>query len=397
MQSNANTAPENGRPPSSLTAAESVRRGLMTAGLQLAALIAFSIIFAVFDLDRSISAHFFDPDEKWFMGRDRLWSGLYQYGTIPGAILAIGCLAGWLISFFNGRLTAWRPYFLLVVLTTVIAAGILVNSVFKPYWGRPRPNQTTDFGGYYTYRHVFPPGTPGKGASFPCGHCAMGFTFLALYFARRRSKVIAYSGAAAGIILGCLLSAARIINGAHFTSDAVWSLGIVSMTMVLLHDCVLKIPAKGQKKEIPRFTGSRKSALVAGVCIALLLMVGAFMTRRPFFKTNEYPLSLTRDTKRIQIEINIDPEKLWVRYDNRLMPALLIHAHGFGWAWVDYRIERNVHASADGLHWQFQVKAQSYFSELDHTVEVILPENAKDQVDIELIPNPQLSLSDGPD
>jgi lipid A 4'-phosphatase len=398
MMSNHSPTPRTGnrsngrRRSNGIEAGESIRRGLILAGLQLAALVVISILFAVFDLDRSISAQCFDPHRKWAMGGHWLWANLYRYGTIPGAVLAIGCLAAWLATFFNGRLIPWRPYFLLVVLTTVIAAGILVNSVFKPYWGRPRPNQIVDFGGYYAYRHVFPPGTPGKGASFPCGHCTMGFTFLSLYFVKRRSKILAYTGTAAGMVLGSLLAAARIINGAHFTTDAIWSLGMVSITAILLYYCVLKIPAKRPKEKPAPLTKGRTIVLTAGVCIAAMVIIGAFMTRRPFFKTNEYLLPLNPDIKSIEIEINIVPEKLRISYDSRLAPAVLIHAHGFGWAYVAYDIAQNHDTIGDRLRWQFQVRAESYFSELDHTVEVVLPENRRDQIAIKIIPNPQLSV-----
>ena len=397
LKHHANNQPSGSPQRDRLSPGASIRRGLVWTGGQLAVLILISILFAVLDLDRSISAQFFDPELKWSMGGDWLWSRLYRYGTIPGAILAVACLAAWLTTFFNDRLAAWRPYFLLVVLTTAIAAGLLVNSVFKPYWGRPRPNQITDFGGYYTYRNVFPPGTPGKGASFPCGHCTMGFTFISLYFFKRRSKALAYAGTLTGTILGTLLAAARVINGAHFTTDAIWSLGIVSMTAVLLYYCILKIPAKQSEHPPPQLTKSRKIWLCLAVGMATLLVVGAFMTRRPFFKTNEYPLRLNPDVKRIEIEINTEPERLLVKYDDRLKPSLLIHAHGFGWAYVDYTIHSKRLVTAKSLRWQFRVEAKSFFSELDHTLEVILPENRRNQMDIEVIPNPHPGVHPGED
>jgi lipid A 4'-phosphatase len=382
---------------SSLTAAASVRRGLALAGLQFIALVIVSALCAAWDLDRSVSALFYDPARKWFMGNNWLWSKLYQYGTIPGAILAMGCLAGWLATFFRHRLASWRPYFLLVVLTTVIAAGVLVNGVLKPYWGRPRPNQTTDFGGYYAYRNVFPPGIPGKGASFPCGHCTIGFTFLSLYFAKRRSRAVAYGGAAAGALLGGLLSAARIINGAHFLTDAIWSLGIVTISAVLLHYCVLKIPAKQNHTKEVQLSRGRKILLIAGVCLASLVIAGTFMTRRPFFKTKQYPLALAPDTLRIEIAINLEPEKLQIRYDDRSKPALLIHAHGFGWADAVYRIKHRQIKAGSLLQWQFQVLVLSYFAELDHSVEVVLPENRRHKIEIEVVYKPELIVVNGSD
>ena len=375
-----------------LTVKHSVRRGLCIVGLQLSGLILVTMLFAAFDLDRLIAALFFDPAKRWYLAKEWPWLTLYRYGTLPGALLAIGCVVAWMISFFKRRIADWRPYFALVVLTTVVAGGILVNSIFKPYWGRPRPNQVTDFGGYYTYQHVFPPGLPGKGASFPCGHCTMGFTFLSLYFIRRKSPMLAWSGVAAGIILGGLLSAARIVQGAHFMTDVLWSLGMVTMTAVALYYCILKIPTVRAPRGSPSMTTRAKVALIVTTCLAVLAITGAFMTRRPFYKTRTFRPPLGIETSRIDIELNVETEQLLVRYTDGAKAKLLIHAHGFGWAYVDYQIAKRYSQSDGRLRLQFQILANSYFSELDHSLELLLPRHFEDRLDIQVHSDPKLVL-----
>jgi len=185
-----------------LTVAACRRRGwLVLAGLTLV-LVAVTAALTVLNVDLKLAGRFYDPGRGWFLGNEQPWQWLYRYGTIPGLVVTLAALAGWFAGKFRRNLAGWRPYCLLVVLTTVIASGILVNAVLKQYWGRPRPDQITDFGGQWTYRDVHRPGIPGQGGSFPCGHCAMGFTLVSLFFVRKRSKLIAYAGGGTGIVLG---------------------------------------------------------------------------------------------------------------------------------------------------------------------------------------------------
>lgn len=369
-----------------LSPKESLVRGIKLLGLQFIVLIILTVVFAVFDLDRTIASYFYHPEDKWFMGHHPLWRVLYEYGTLPGILLALICLAGWLISFYNLRLEAWRPYFLLVVLTTVIACGLLVNTVFKQYWGRPRPNQISELGGYYPYRHVFPPGEPGKGASFPSGHSAMGFSVITLVFLQRRSKKIAFAGLATGLVLGGLLSAARMVKGAHFPTDMIWSLGFVTMTATALHYCIQKIPARQPAVPRPVMKTGKRIGITIIVSLVAVLMTVAFMTRRPFYKTLEFQAPLPPEIKRIVIRMDSDPEQLAILPENTDKATLLVHAHGFGWAWVDYEIKPDIESRSDTLTFNLDIEARSYFAELNHSIEVTLPATRKDHIAVDFLP-----------
>lgn len=373
--------------PDSLTPRASVVRGLKLLGIQFGILVVLSAVFALLDLDRTIAGYFYRPGEKWFLGHHPMWKVLYLYGTLPGALLAIVCLLAWLASFFNRRLTDWRPYFLLVVLTTVIAAGLLVNTVLKQYWGRPRPNQITEFGGHYAYRDLFPPGVPGKGASFPSGHAAMGFTFVALYFLRNRSHTIGRAGVATGIVLGGLLSAARLVKGAHFPTDVIWSLGIVMMTATALYYCIQRIPARHFKSPALVMGKGKRMILIAVVAFAVTLIGGALMTRRPFYKTVPFEHPLSSRVDNVHIRINAEPEEVMVHYGSRDKVVVLVHAHGFGWAWVDYDVHTRFTSAGTEATVALEIDARSYFAELDHALEVSLPERLKGHMVMEVVSN----------
>ena len=369
-----------------LSPRQCVLRGAKLLGLQFTILVIITVVFDQLNLDRTIASYFYDPVNKWFLGHHPIWTMLYYYGTFPGILLALICLVAWLVSFFNHRLESWRPYLLLVVLTTAIAGGLLVNTVFKGYWGRPRPNQITEFGGYYHYRNIFPPGIPGKGASFPCGHSAMGFTFFSLVFMHRRSKKTAYTGLALGIGLGGALSAARLVKGAHFPTDIIWSLGMVLMTATALYYGLQKIPARKPSTQNPDLKIGKKIALILMVSLIAGVMSYAFMTRRPFYKTKRIEFPVENTIHRLEIHINADPERLTVRAGNSETGIVLVHARGFGWAYVDYRMESNFHSTANTLSLNIHIDARSYFAELDHSLEVILPPQIQETIQVEVMP-----------
>jgi membrane-associated PAP2 superfamily phosphatase len=355
---------------------------------QFAALMIITVIFTIFDWDRRVAELFYRIGRGWYLDKQALWVWLHAYGTIPGLVLTLAALISWLASFYLRHLEPWRRPCLVVVLTTLLAAGLLVNAVLKQYWGRPRPSQTIEFGGKWEYRPIFPPGTPGKGASFPCGHCTMGFVFLAMASFRRRSKSLAYGGVAAGIVLGGLLSAARVVQGAHFLSDTIWSLGIVGMVATAL---VIYLPRPDRKKAERRaklMSPWRRAWITMAVLVAILLIAGGFMTRRPYYKTMLYALDLSSPKKTIHIKINGTPESMVVQYADQNSGRLKVDAHGFGWMEFDYRMGFGMRAVDQTLNITLHIEAHSYFAELDHSITLILPERIKDQVTVLLNDNP---------
>jgi lipid A 4'-phosphatase len=362
------------------------RSGWKLLGVQFVLLLLVTGIFTWFDLDRVISSLFYTPEHGWYLARQPLWVWLHRYGTIPGVVLTLAALLVWLASFGSSRLRSWRRPCLVVVLTTVLAAGFLVNSVLKQYWGRPRPSQTVSYGGNWDYRPIFPPGTPGKGASFPCGHCTMGFVFLAAAAFHNRSRLLSIGGVATGATLGTLLSVGRIVQGAHFTNDAIWSLGIVGMTATTLMLYLPQTePAAQQISRPPRSRG-RKLALLAAGLLAVSLVAGGFLTRRPFFSTYTYPFDLPPGISVVHIALDSDPETFKIAYAGDAPPLLRVDAHGFGWINFDYQLKFNRAVEGNDLWIYLDHQTGSYFAELDHALTLNLPERARRDIRVELAP-----------
>jgi lipid A 4'-phosphatase len=358
------------------------RRSWYLAALQLAILLLVTGLLELSGVDRRLAAHFFRPEQGWYLAKTQPWLWLYKYGTIPGLILTLGALIAWLAGFYLPGLKPWRQPCLLVVLTTVIGAGLLVNSVFKQYWGRPRPSQTIEFGGNWAYRPIFSPGTPGQGASFPCGHCTMGFVFLAAVGFRRRKKVLAVGGVAVGVVLGALLSAARIVQGAHFFSDTIWSLGIITMTVAIFDAYLIPLPGEAQKAAGKPLSPLRRIWVTAAVVIGALVMAGCFLTRRPYYSTMVYPLASVSDLQVVRIRINTEPERVTVHYADQSAGRLRVDAHGFGWLKFDYHMGFDSRIVGKSMDVSLNVQARSYFAELDHALTLTLPRKMDHSVKI---------------
>ncbi len=359
-----------------------LRQTLLWVLLPFVVLVVTTLIFTLFDLDHSISGNFYRPGEGWYLGKHPLWNLMYRKGTIPGILLSVVCLLVWLLSYYRPGLQQWRKPCLVVVLTAVLGAGILVNAVLKQYWGRPRPSQTIEYGGQWEYRPIFPPGTPGRGASFPTGHSTMGFLFLACAAFYPRSKSMAVTGVGTGLVLGGLLSAARVVQGAHFASDAIWSFGLVEMTAAGLMIWLPAAKTVGVEKHKAEAFGRKRIGLTLVVTVAVVLMTVGFLTRRPFYSTRQYPVAVSDSVSILDLQLQSVPERVTVLYADGPQALLQVDAHGFGWLKFDYRQRLNPQQAGGRLELPLEVEARSYFAELDHGLTLTLPASRKQNLQL---------------
>jgi membrane-associated PAP2 superfamily phosphatase len=221
------------------------RRAWLHQGI-LATGFGLLICFCTFtDIDLRLSGRFYTPSQGWYLARTAPWSWLYNYGEYPAIVMSVGAFAVLLGSLWRTAWALYRRQCLFLVLAVALGPGLLVNGVLKPAWGRPRPRHIEPFGGAATYRAWWQPGGPGKGASFPSGHAAMGFALIAavtLVPCRRVGLrcllfivVLGYSG---------LLGVARIVQGGHFLSDVVGSGGIVGLVIYGLRAALQRAPPR---------------------------------------------------------------------------------------------------------------------------------------------------------
>lgn len=196
--------------------------------IPLLILAIFTTIFRRTDIDLVTQARFYVPGEGWPLGADWPWRFLYSYGVIPAWVISLGSLGVLIASIWKRNLARHRRVAVFFVMVMVIAPGLVVNSVFKKNWGRPRPLDVVELGGERQFLPVWQKGVAGHGNSFASGHTATAFyLFVPWFVARRSSYRRAMAWLFLGLAYGALMGTARMAQGAHFLSDVVWSAGFV--------------------------------------------------------------------------------------------------------------------------------------------------------------------------
>ena len=364
-----------------------LRRGGVLLAVIIVVLVLTTWVFIHWDLDRIIAGQFYSSESGWHLRHAQPWSLIYKYGTVPGLMLTITALVFWVVCLTKSRLRHLHRFALVVVLAAVIGPGLLVNGVFKNYWGRPRPRQVEDFGGQWAYRNVSQPGVPGKGKSFPCGHCAMGFLICSLLVFRRHAPWLAYGGGLLGVSLGAFISLTRIVQGAHFPTDTIWSLGIVLLVTILLYYFILQVP-KPRQESTRRITRSRKW-LIGGVstAAALVIIIG-FLLHRPFYQTHSAHIKHPLNATQIVVNVNERVDKFNTVYTTAEKSRIVMDAWGFAWSGVKHRCSPQVNLKGGILVIDLAVSKKGYFAELTHELRLYLPKAIEHHVTVTLNSQP---------
>jgi len=212
-----------------------MNRKLLDFGIPLLVLLVATVIIGVSDADLKLSA-FFYRSGGWPVGELPFWEFLYRLNRLPVFVLGGTGLALALYGCCKPAWRQWRRQGAFLAVLALLGPGLLVNNVFKEYWGRPRPREVVQFGGKKKFLQPWQMGTPHNGRSFPSGHSAAAFYMGAPYFPlRRRRPRLALGWLTGGLAFGVIMSVARITQGAHFLSDTLWAWGMVHLTAVALY------------------------------------------------------------------------------------------------------------------------------------------------------------------
>ncbi|SFJ61579.1 phosphatase PAP2 family protein [Planctomicrobium piriforme] len=159
-------------------------------------------------------------------GQQTFWNFLYRYGEIPGIVVGCCGIPLLLLSIIP-RFRQYGRVGAFLCLTCCLGPGLLVNNGLKAHWGRPRPRDTVEFGGRQQFVHVGNLGRTLPNGSFPSGHAAIAFFVFAPAFLRCRWRGWRPVWLLTGLTFGTLVGIARVLQGGHFPTDVLWSLGIV--------------------------------------------------------------------------------------------------------------------------------------------------------------------------
>lgn len=215
----------------------------------LFSLIVATFVCAYLDVDLKMASLFYQPGAGFPIGRQQPWKFLYDFGVYPAYSMGVLALLIAVAGYFRPSLISIRRQALFIAVLLIIGPGILVNSIFKDHWGRPRPMQVDIFGGNLSFYQPWQPGPASRNASFPAGHPSAAFYMSAPYFVMRekkqRSKALLWLWG--GILFGVIMGIARVIQGGHFVTDVIWSAGFVYLTAMVL--AMVMFPRSSESKE----------------------------------------------------------------------------------------------------------------------------------------------------
>jgi len=346
------------------------------AGLVAIALLTAGL-FASGALDIAAARAFYDPEplDHWPLTQRLPWSLLYRAAPWATATLVVAGLAGLAASFSRTR-ADWRPAAVLVLIGVAVGPGLLANALFKDHWHHPRPRDLIEFGGPLHYVPSPLIGTEG-GASFPCGHCSVGFMFAAGWWIwRRRRPAWAAASLAGGLALGALLGVGRMAAGAHFLSDIVWSALLAFGVLHVLWHYVLPVPA-AEAPAVDSWRSRRVSTLAAalagaGVLLALFATPhGTVLTARvPLSAGSPRLLEVVADTANVTLVL-LDGPKDELAVDGEL--------HGFGLP--GSRLAARVEViSQPHPALRYRIESRGWLTDVDGVATVRVPAAAFDRV-----------------
>lgn len=188
-------------------------------------ILIITIATRTLDLDILISKAFYVSGQGFPLKQNLIVR--FFYASVPVVIaLSIIFFVGFAIAAFkNKNIRRHNRIVIALFVSIVIGPGIIVNTVFKDNFGRPRPHQTIEFGGKYESKQILEPNWGNRGSSFPSGHAAVPISFLLVSFAlyRRGKLTLAKQIAAALIVWYVAVSFSRVAAGRHHFSDVSWA------------------------------------------------------------------------------------------------------------------------------------------------------------------------------
>lgn len=192
-------------------------------------------------------SNLFYRESAGFYLRDAAWVRLLYDLVHPLAAASVVCLVGLLMHNLLRR-RAVGPFstraVLFLLATLALGPGLVVNTLLKENWGRARPRDIEQFGGDREFTPAFVIGDQcERNCSFVSGHVAIPFALAALGYVWRRRRRAIWVGS---VTLGGLVGFARIVQGAHFLSDVIFSGVFVLLVIYVLARTVFRLPERAR-------------------------------------------------------------------------------------------------------------------------------------------------------
>ncbi len=323
------------------------------------------------------------PAGGWVYGTYFPFGALYDYGEIPGILLVVAAAAVYCASLWGKIPARYKRPCLVIVLTVALGPGLLVNGLLKNYWGRPRPSEVATLGGRWNYQPVWERGIPGRGKSFPCGHCAMAFALCSLVALRHLNPGLAAVGLIGGIGYGFLVGAARMTQGGHFPTDVLWSAVLILALIALLYYTVLRVP-QHQETEIAgiRPPPERSFPSVALLSFVLIILPTTIMLDRwPFYEENTHIEKVGKGLERVELQVTPASVKTEIRFAEDSSEARIdVTARGYGAPWSRIRKEVKMATQEQVVAVSCGFRTKGFFANWKGEVMITLPEELRGKV-----------------
>lgn len=311
----------------------------------IVAAILSTLPFWFSDLDISIASYFYQSTAakglEWTYRKFPLWDFFYHTVPVFATLLGLIGIEIIVLGSIKPHWRRWRLYGWFIVLTIALGPGLLVNIIFKDHWGRPRPCEIETFGKNAAYLPPLIPDFSSDSKSFPCGHCAVAFSFATFYFILSPqwtifSKLILI----ASLIAAGLVGISRMAAGGHFLSDVLWSGVLTYIVMVGLYFFGLTIPAREREfvveaSTIPEIKSKLTSWQIGLTSIAITLLIFIALLATPFKKDIDYILLVQRNKKILSVQIHAPGATTVVNISKTQPKELIITGNyaGFGLPW----------------------------------------------------------------
>lgn len=230
--------------------------------LCLAAIAALSALFwAVPALDLGASEFFYRSEAGFALSQNPLLKAFRKSADLSLAIVVLGVVGRlvWLVARrgLDALAGARRSVFLLAALA--VGPGLIVNGVFKSWWGRPRPVMVDVFGGEAPYQPVWRISDwCQSNCSFVSGEASSAAWMVAalvLVPAPLRPLL-----APLVIVYAVLLSLNRLAFGGHFLSDIVLSWAITGLILAVLFRLMVSAPGVASRARVRAWRGATSAA-----------------------------------------------------------------------------------------------------------------------------------------
>ncbi len=356
-----------------------LEKSTTTIILHFIILLALTLPFWLFNLDITIQNFFYSKSLRWIYENNAIVLLLYNYGVMPA--LVCGGMAAVLfgLSFAYENVAKFRKQALLIILSLLLGPGLLINVIFKNYSGRPRPREITEYGGQWKFRNVLEFGVPGKGHSFPCGHCSMGFVFYAFYLIyRKRDRLKANISMSFAALYGIGMGAGRMLQGAHFASDVLWAAGITFITTETIFFKILKMEQEAKAEEHPELFKRNYALSYGTTAILLTILVGVVLLSTPFYEEKKYEFGGLQ--KAVSIKLNMEQGE--VKITGGTGDSILINTsvRGFGMPGNKYKADIKPFKSYESSQIYANFLKNGIFVELNASLGVILPTEKNYQI-----------------